>query len=182
MIELIKTKRIEDITVAEITELADVGKSTFYRLYHDIYDVFEELTEAFAERAVGVMVRLVFFDNTVDFSEHKSIIDFKTAMTIFGLEEADMILVNYLFEVKSMKTFHLVVERFRAIAGNYAKESGLDEKQADYYTKFVMNGLLYSTLTDYQYSGTLNMRFIELLKSFSVDETDLRSVKNGKAE
>lgn len=36
-------------------------------------------------------------------------------MELFGLEQSDMVLVNYLFDVKSMKTFHLVVERFRAI-------------------------------------------------------------------
>lgn len=174
-----RKKQLEDITVSELIKIADVGKSTFYRHYHDIYDVFDEITEGFASRALGVMLRLVFFDSPFENSDEESVIPGGEVMELFGLEQSDMVLVNYLFDVKSMKTFHLVVERFRAIVKEYALKMNIDGEQADYYTRFVMNGLLYSTLDDYKHNGTLNLELVRLLKNFSIDDWVRGGEKNG---
>lgn len=182
MVFLLGKKQIEDITVSELVKIADVGKSTFYRHYHDIYDVFDEITEGFASRALGIMLRLVFSDSPFEKIGKESIISVGEVMELFGLEQSDMVLVNYLFDVKSMKTFHLVVERFRAIVKEYALKMNVDGEQADYYTKFVMNGLLYSTLNDYKYNGTLNLEFVKLLRSFSLDDWVKGGAINGKSE
>ena len=40
MVECLKEKiKLDDLTVAELSKRAGVGKSTFYRHYKDIYDV-----------------------------------------------------------------------------------------------------------------------------------------------
>lgn len=176
---LIKEKNVEDISVGEIVSAADVGKSTFYRYYHDIYDIFEELTDAFASRVINVMVRLVFSEDREEYCGYNEIISFDEAMTMFGLETSDKILVDYLFRNKNMKTFHLVVERFRSVVKDYAAIAGIDAEQADYYTRFVMNGVLYSSLTGYRDNGTFNMHLIDYLLLFTVGNATERGGENG---
>ena len=40
---LLKTKELKDISVSELTELADVNRGTFYLHYKDIYNMFEQI-------------------------------------------------------------------------------------------------------------------------------------------
>ena len=175
MVSLIMKKQIDEITVSELIKTADVGKSTFYRYYHDIYDVFEEITDEFAERVLNVMLYLVFSGKEGEFDGYENTIDFDIAMELFGLKDADKVLVDYLFRTRSMKTFHLVVERFREAVKNYTKNTPLDSQQADYFTKFVMNGVLYSSLDDYKENKNFNMQLVKLLRSFSIGELSERS-------
>ena len=39
LIQLLETKPIQDITVRELTELADINRGTFYLYYRDIFDM-----------------------------------------------------------------------------------------------------------------------------------------------
>lgn len=52
LIQLLMQKDLKDITVRELTEVADVNRGTFYLHYTDIYDLFDqferELLEEFA--------------------------------------------------------------------------------------------------------------------------------------
>lgn len=47
IIELLKDKNIEQITVKELSEKADINRSTFYTHYCDVYAVIEEMAEEF---------------------------------------------------------------------------------------------------------------------------------------
>lgn len=42
MAELMAQKNVQDITVQELTRLADINRGTFYRHYRDIYDLLEQ--------------------------------------------------------------------------------------------------------------------------------------------
>jgi AcrR family transcriptional regulator len=42
-LNLLKKKSINKITVAEISQLADLGRGTFYLHYKDIFDLFEQI-------------------------------------------------------------------------------------------------------------------------------------------
>ena len=48
--ELYKTKPIRQITVGEVAEAAGVHRSTFYRYFHDVYEIYEIIIEEEAER------------------------------------------------------------------------------------------------------------------------------------
>lgn len=47
MIELLKEKSIDKITVKELAERADINRSTFYTHYCDVYAVMEEMANDF---------------------------------------------------------------------------------------------------------------------------------------
>ncbi len=44
-VELLSEKKIEKITVAEITELADISRATFYLHFEDVYKLYESVEE-----------------------------------------------------------------------------------------------------------------------------------------
>ena len=41
--EILKTKSLKDVTVRELTDLADLHRGTFYIHYKDIYDLYEQI-------------------------------------------------------------------------------------------------------------------------------------------
>ena len=45
LIQLLKEKKVQDITVPELTEMADLNRGTFYLHYKDVFDLLEK-TEA----------------------------------------------------------------------------------------------------------------------------------------
>ena len=45
LIQLLKEKKVQDITVRELTEMADLNRGTFYLHYKDVFDLLEK-TEA----------------------------------------------------------------------------------------------------------------------------------------
>ncbi len=42
LIQLLKEKKLKDITVRELTEMADINRGTFYLHYQDLHDLFEQ--------------------------------------------------------------------------------------------------------------------------------------------
>ena len=49
--KLLEKKHLSEITVKELCEMADINRSTFYRNYQDVYDLFEKLEEQLTESA-----------------------------------------------------------------------------------------------------------------------------------
>ena len=43
--QLLKEKKIQDITVRELTEMADLNRGTFYLHYKDVFDLLEQTEE-----------------------------------------------------------------------------------------------------------------------------------------
>ena len=42
LVTLLKQKKVQDITVRELTELADLNRGTFYLHYKDVFDLLEQ--------------------------------------------------------------------------------------------------------------------------------------------
>lgn len=61
IVDFIDEGKFSEITVADITEKAGVGKSTFYRYYKDIYEVYGHLVDGFVERCENLIKKQVFF-------------------------------------------------------------------------------------------------------------------------
>ena len=53
LVDLIKEKRFDEITVQNVIDRAGVGRSTFYSHFRDKEDVFEQQWEQYMERLAG---------------------------------------------------------------------------------------------------------------------------------
>lgn len=167
---LIKEKQIEDITVAELAQKADVSKSSFYRNFRDIYEVFEYLSNGFVNKVCDVMLALVFNCKYEDLKNMPRKIDFNAVKQLLGFSDIDTDIVNYLLRVKNSKVFRSVVKLFVEAVVKYANEKGLDTDAVEYYTRFIANGIYYCMLTSYIDDGSFEMEFIEILMSFDINE------------
>ncbi len=168
--EIIKEKHIEDITVAELSEKAGVGKSSFYRNYCDIYEVFEYLSNSFVNKVCDIMLEIVFNYRFDDFRGMPDNIDFDLVRDMLGFTDADTSVVNYLLSVKNAKVFRSVVKQFADNVAKYAKANGLDSDMLEYCTRFIANGVYYCILASYIDEGKLDMGFVDILLSFRIDE------------
>lgn len=55
LIQLLKTKKLQDITVREISEMADINRGTFYLHYKDVYDLVNQIENEFAEEFDSIL-------------------------------------------------------------------------------------------------------------------------------
>ena len=67
LIDLLKTKNIEKITVTEVTEKADMHRGTFYLHYKDVYDLFESVENDFFTKTQELYFSYVVNAEEVDF-------------------------------------------------------------------------------------------------------------------
>ena len=54
LLELLKVKNIQQITVRSICEMADINRSTFYAHYLDVYDLLEKTGKELMEGVAGL--------------------------------------------------------------------------------------------------------------------------------
>lgn len=54
---LLKEKKIQDITVRELSEMADINRGTFYLHYKDVYDLLEQIENELVEELQGILTR-----------------------------------------------------------------------------------------------------------------------------
>ena len=52
--ELLQQKQVNEITVKELTDLADMNRGTFYLYYKDIYDMLEKIQDEMFEKLNGI--------------------------------------------------------------------------------------------------------------------------------
>jgi len=54
---LLMEKDLKDITVSELTAMADINRGTFYQHYRDIYDLFEKTEREILDDFAGIIER-----------------------------------------------------------------------------------------------------------------------------
>ena len=59
LLELLQEKNIEQITVMEITERAQINRTSFYRYYLDVYDLYEQIIDALVEKLQQAIPRVL---------------------------------------------------------------------------------------------------------------------------
>ena len=70
LITLLKEKKVQDITVRELTDMADLNRGTFYLHYKDVFDLLEK-TEAELQEDFN---QLVCKHDAVDLKQRPSVI------------------------------------------------------------------------------------------------------------
>jgi len=66
--ELLMEKSIQNITVKELTDKADVHRSTFYSNYKDIYDLYEQMEDTVTQEISHILSAEYNFDTIAFFS------------------------------------------------------------------------------------------------------------------
>lgn len=100
--KLLNEKDLKEITVSELTALADVNRGTFYLHYSDIYDLFEKLqSEVFAEFK-RLMAKHSFKDRSASF---RSVV---LEAFLFIAENSDICMI--LLNSGDMTFLHKVIE------------------------------------------------------------------------
>lgn len=167
---IISEKNIRDITVAELTKAAGVSKSSFYRNFHDIYEVFEYLSDGFVNRASEVMFSFLFDFSPTVVRMIPDDIDWQSIISLFAFTPADEAVVNYLFNIKDAKVFRSVVKLVVDKVVSYGKEHKLDIELVEFCTRFIANGIYYFFLNDYISKDKFNRDLLELVMSFDINE------------
>ena len=123
LITLLKEKKVQDITVRELTDMADLNRGTFYLHYKDVFDLLEK-TEAELQEDFN---QLVCKHDAVDLKQRPSVIfneiyslvyDNADLIEILLGENGDLNFVNRLKQLIREKCLNDWMEVFRS--GNAA--------------------------------------------------------------
>ena len=85
LISLLKEKKVQDITVRELTDMADLNRGTFYLHYKDVFDLLEK-TEAELQDEFN---QLVLKHDAVDLKQRPAVIFNEIYSLVY--ENADLI-------------------------------------------------------------------------------------------
>lgn len=176
LVECLKEKTaIESITISYITEKAGVGKSTFYRNYKDIYDVYEQLVAGFVERCENLISR-IFFENSIALKEAARILikhGIHKDNELFYLK--DYFVVKYAIEMSDTQVFDILYNRMHAMIVQIAKKVYDDDEAADFGATFILNGNLIPMLLNLHSNGRISFKTVML--SFELFEMEVEKWK-----
>lgn len=65
LIELMSRKDVKDISVKELSDLADINRGTFYLHYNDVYDMLNQIEEELFQEFNGILERDLAADSNL---------------------------------------------------------------------------------------------------------------------
>lgn len=179
MVECLKEKiKLDDLTVAELSKRAGVGKSTFYRHYKDIYDVYEQLIDGFMERCESLIMK-IFFEKSLTVKEAVWIFMKSGAKRDNELFYArDAILINHSIENENAKVIDMLYDKAYDIVVKISKRVGADDEASHFGATFFLNGNIVPIMSNLHINGKLNLKTV--LITFDLFEMEVEAWKNQK--
>ena len=169
LIELMQDNTVENITVTQLTEKAQIGKSTFYRTFSDIYEVFDYLFCDFCDRCLVIMTRLFLFKDVPQvLTEKKTLMPAAEIFKQFHLLPKDTILMQYLFRTNNIRLLKQLIDRFQQSTVPLAQQAGFDPQKASYFARFIANGTVFSMLESYRRHDSIDTDIILFLLSLDI--------------
>ena len=179
LIECLKEKiKLDDLTVAELSKRAGVGKSTFYRHYKDIYDVYEQLVDGFMERCESLIMK-IFFEKSLTFKEAAWIFmksGVKRDNELFYARDA--ILINHSIENENAKVIDMLYDKAYDIVVKISKQIGADDEAAHFGATFFLNGNIVPIMSNLHVNEKLSLKTV--LITFDLFEMEVEAWKNQK--
>ncbi|MFA7514883.1 MAG: TetR/AcrR family transcriptional regulator [Bacilli bacterium] len=137
MIKLLKTQRINQITVKKLCEISDVNRGTFYHHYLDIYDLINQIENQLIAELKQRLAKyspdqinhdaLPLFKEIVQFIDEKA----NTVMVLFKGKEGDLFLKKIVNLVKTIASQNWGKLYHRLNSQNY-----------DYFLEYAIFGCL----------------------------------------
>ena len=151
--ELLKTKRIQDITVREISEKADINRGTFYLHYRDIFDLMEQIGNELLEELEDVLKHFKASDllsnpDLVLTRVFQLVKENSDMVSILIGQNGDINFVNRLKDIVREKCLKDWMELFRPGAGGGRQTSRssqntlLDDSAFEAYYSFTVTGCI----------------------------------------
>ncbi len=133
--ELLQKKQINEITVKELTDLADMNRGTFYMYYRDIFDMLEKIEDELFQKLDGIAQSHEHGDPT---QQVKPIL-----LDLFRFIEENQEMFRVLLSPNGdMNFLHRLYEAIRERSLEIWKDQmgSLGEKEFDYRYSFVIFG------------------------------------------
>ena len=134
--ELMQTKQINEISVKELTDLADMNRGTFYLYYKDIYDMLEKIEDSLFEKLNDIVA---LRDHEDVAAQTRSILP-----DLFRFIEENQEMCRVLLSPNGDMSFlHRLNDLLREKCLRYyrASEPGLSEDDFDYHYSFIVFGI-----------------------------------------
>lgn len=133
LLSLLQDKPINEISVTELSELADVNRGTFYFHYADVYDMLYKTEDEFFRE----------FEKILDFDENDKTNIYQYLLKIFSFlgDNHDMCSV-FFSENNDMKFFNktkLLVNKHLCSLWKYA-DTHFNQTKMEMYNSFIVNG------------------------------------------
>ena len=133
--ELLQKKQVNEITVKELTDLADMNRGTFYMYYRDIFDMLEKIEDELFQKLDVIAQTHEHGDPT---QQVKPIL-----LDLFRFIEENQEMCRVLLSPNGdMNFLHRLYEAIRERSLEIWKDQmgSLDEKEFDYRYSFVIFG------------------------------------------
>ena len=177
LVECLKEKmKIEKITISYLTKRAGVGKSTFYRHYKDIYDVYEQLIDGFIIRCENLIIRIFFEKN----------LTLKEAVWLFvknGTKKdnelflaRDLVIINHSIEMGNSKVIEILYDKLHTLVVQVAKKVYDDDEAAQFGATFILTGNIIPIFTSLHTNGKLKLETVKI--SFDLFEMEVEKWKH----
>jgi AcrR family transcriptional regulator len=136
LISLLSVKGRSQITVKELSEIANINRKTFYSHYANIDDVFDVLEDEILDKLLFILERYDFFDSTLDihslFNSLNEVIyeDFDLYEKLVHSESHDFLLIKVKQVLKS------------TISDKYASKYLHETEMFNFYTEYIASGIM----------------------------------------
>ncbi|NRY64101.1 TetR/AcrR family transcriptional regulator [Clostridium beijerinckii] len=132
--KLMSEKKINKITVKELTALADVNRSTFYLYYNDIYDMLEKIETGLFNDFIEAYDK--FSEETASYD---NLLSFLTYLLEFIKTNADMFKI-----LLGHDGDYAFIEKFKNFIkyANLPVNSSFSNTKAHYYIPYTISGFI----------------------------------------
>ena len=72
LLELLQEKNIEQITVMEVTERSQINRTSFYRYYLDVYDLYDQIIDSLVEKlqqTIPLVLSKILYNTPVSYRD-----------------------------------------------------------------------------------------------------------------
>lgn len=142
LLDILSEKNVDEITVGEFIEYANVSRSTFYRYYHDIYDVYDSMIEKFAAKCMTYVDMVLKLEISLNDIAENVDDDWSMKDTVVFSKEDHKLFSQVIYSDMSTRLLKGMIAAFSTLFKKTLTDKGVNEEKADFYSLFILGGLL----------------------------------------
>ena len=134
--KLMTEKEMNDITIRDITDLAEINRKTFYNYYSGIYQLIDEIENDVAERIEVLMLKIDFKESMKN--------PYEVFQKLTGLINTDMDFYGHLFMMRGHGNLggKIVYRLKNKMKESLALQTGLDAETSDLVLEYLFSGMI----------------------------------------